>query len=106
MTMSSKLSDWLEDEEQIDVSKRPTVSTQAEKFTHFNQQEKVEYLLLTSPVGVCHNEFMAHYIPRFGALIWKLRHEKNWIIDKIRCSQEEHNHQSPQYLYKFMGREI
>ena len=40
---------------------------------------------------MCHKDFMENYIPRFGALIWTLRHEENWIIDKERCEDETHN---------------
>lgn len=102
MNLSNEISAWLEEGEHIHIQRPNT--TQAESFSHMNQMEKTRYLLQTSPDGVCHNEFMKNYIPRFGALIWKLRHEEGWIIEKTRCKDEEHNHQSAQYTYIYMGR--
>ena len=66
------------------------------------QMDKVMKLFYTQR-DVCHSDFMEHYIPRFGALIWTLRHEHDWVIDKERCDEPLHNHQSPQYKYVFKG---
>lgn len=67
-----------------------------------SQMEKVKHMFYIQR-DVCHKDFMENYIPRFGALIWTLRHEENWIIDKERCEDETHNHQSAQYKYVFSG---
>ena len=53
--------------------------------------------------AVCHKYFMENYIPRFGALIWTLRQEEDWVIEKERCNDETHNNKSSQYLYVFKG---
>jgi len=103
MNVSKELSAWLEEEDSSNEP-RPTI-TQAEAFSHMNQMEKLKYLLQTSPDGVCHNVFMQNYIPRFGALIWTLRHEEGWIIEKERCNDEEHNHKNSLYKYIFQGRD-
>lgn len=69
-----------------------------------NQMEVVQKLLVTNMQnGVCHSEFMRHYIARFGALIWILRHEFNWVIDKEWCDIEEHGHKTNQYKYILKG---
>ena len=67
-----------------------------------SQMEQVKYLFYINR-AVCHKDFMENYIPRFGALIWTLRHEENWVIEKERCNDETHNHKSSQYLYVFKG---
>ena len=67
-----------------------------------SQMEQVKHMFYIQR-DVCHKDFMENYIPRFGALIWTLRHEENWIIDKERCEDESHNHQSAQYKYVFSG---
>ena len=67
-----------------------------------SQMEQVKHMFYIQR-DVCHKDFMENYIPRFGALIWTLRHEENWIIDKERCEDETHNHQSAQYKYVFSG---
>lgn len=67
-----------------------------------SQMDKVKHMFYIQR-DVCHKDFMENYIPRFGALIWTLRHEENWIIDKERCEDESHNHKSPQYKYIFSG---
>lgn len=66
------------------------------------QMDKVMKLFYTQR-DVCHSDFMEHYIPRFGALIWTLRHKHDWVIDKERCDEPLHNHQSSQYKYVFKG---
>ena len=67
-----------------------------------SQMEQVKHLFYINR-AVCHKDFMENYIPRFGALIWTLRHEENWVIEKERCNDETHNHKSSQYLYVFKG---
>jgi len=66
------------------------------------QMEIVQHLLFTQRT-VCHKDFMERYIPRFGALIWVLRHEHDWVIDKAWCEDETHNHKTQQYTYIFRG---
>jgi hypothetical protein len=69
-----------------------------------NQMEVVQKLFVTNGKnGVCHRDFMDNYIARFGALIWTLRHEQNWVIDKEWCEDESHHHKSNQYKYIFKG---
>ena len=69
-----------------------------------NQMEVVQKLFVTNGKnGVCHRDFMDNYIARFGALIWTLRHEHNWVIDKEWCEDESHHHKSNQYKYIFKG---
>ena len=69
-----------------------------------NQMEVVQKLLtINGANGVCHSEFMKNYIARFGALIWTLRHEHGWVIDKEWCEDESHNHKSNQYNYILRG---
>ena len=69
-----------------------------------NQMEVVQKLFVTNGKnGVCHRDFMDNYIARFGALIWTLRHEQNWVIDKEWCEDESHNHKSNQYKYILKG---
>jgi len=79
MNMSS-LSDWASEDNEI-LAELSTEETLAQ----MNQMDKVKHLLLSNINGVCHNVFMEHYIPRFGALIFKLRHDENWMIEKVRC---------------------
>jgi len=67
-----------------------------------SQMEQVKHLFYMNR-AVCHKDFMENYIPRFGALIWTLRHEEDWVIEKERCNDETHNHKSSQYLYVFKG---
>ena len=50
-----------------------------------SQMEQVKHLFYINR-AVCHKDFMENYIPRFGALIWTLRHEENWVIEKERCN--------------------
>ena len=65
-----------------------------------NQMEVVQKLFVSNGKnGVCHRDFMDNYIARFGALIWTLRHEQNWVIDKEWCEDKSHNHKSNQYKY-------
>lgn len=69
-----------------------------------NQMEVVQKLFVSNGKnGVCHRDFMDNYIARFGALIWTLRHEQNWVIDKEWCEDESHNHKSNQYKYILKG---
>jgi len=69
-----------------------------------NQMEVVQKLLVTyGDNGVCHSNFMKNYIARFGALIWTLRHEFDWVIDKEWCKDKSHNHKSNKYKYIFRG---
>ena len=69
-----------------------------------NQMEVVQKLFVTNGKnGVCHRDFMDNYIARFGALIWTLRHENNWVIDKEWCEDESHHHKSNQYKYILKG---
>jgi len=69
-----------------------------------NQMEVVQKLFVTNGKnGVCHRDFMDNYIARFGALIWTLRHEHNWVIDKEWCEDEYHHHKSNQYKYILKG---
>jgi hypothetical protein len=78
------------------------VQTKVNDGEELSQMDKVKHMFYIRR-DVCHKEFMENYIPRFGALIWTLRHEDNWIIDKERCMDESHNHKSPQYKYIFSG---
>ena len=66
------------------------------------QMDIVKHLFATQRT-VCHKDFMERYIPRFGALIWVLRHEEDWVIDKQWCEDESHNHKTQQYSYVFRG---
>ena len=45
-----------------------------------SQKEIVAELLTDNRQGVCGTTFLQNYIPRFGSLIFNLRHEKNWDI--------------------------
>jgi hypothetical protein len=99
MNMQS-LSDWANEENEIlsELSHEETLA-------QMNQMDKVKHLLLNNVNGVCHNTFMEHYIPRFGALIWTLRHEEDWLIEKERCDLHDY-HKSLQYKYIYNGRSI
>ena len=115
------LSDWLMEKEEVESS---LSESNVERFAQqtlyldepdmdeiqikvrnqlpISQMEQVKYLFYINR-AVCHKDFMENYIPRFGALIWTLRHEENWVIEKERCNDETHNHKSSQYLYVFKG---
>ena len=115
------LSDWMMDKEEVELS---LSESNEERFTQqtlylsepdmdeiqikvrnklpISQMEQVKHLFYVNR-AVCHKDFMENYIPRFGALIWTLRHEENWVIEKERCNDERHNHKSSQYLYVFKG---
>jgi|TARA_A100001011_G_scaffold6165_2_gene7101 hypothetical protein len=115
------LSDWMMDKEEVELS---LSESNEERFTQqtlylnepemdeiqikvrnklpISQMEQVKHLFYVNR-AVCHKEFMENYIPRFGALIWTLRHEENWVIEKERCNDDTHNHKSSQYLYVFKG---
>ena len=115
------LSDWMMDKEEVESS---LSESNEERFTQqtlyldepdmdeiqikvrnqlpISQMEQVKHLFYINR-AVCHKDFMENYIPRFGALIWTLRHEENWVIEKERCNDETHNHKSSQYLYVFKG---
>ena len=115
------LSDWMMDKEEVESS---LSESNEERFAQqslyldepdmdeiqikvrnqlpISQMEQVKHLFYINR-AVCHKDFMENYIPRFGALIWTLRHEENWVIEKERCNDETHNHKSSQYLYVFKG---
>ena len=115
------LSDWMMDKEEVELS---LSESNEERFTQqtlylsepdmdeiqikvrnklpISQMEQVKHLFYVNR-AVCHKDFMENYIPRFGALIWTLRHEENWVIEKERCNDDTHNHKSSQYLYVFKG---
>ena len=67
-----------------------------------SQMEQVKHMFFVNR-AVCHKDFMENYIPRFGALIWTLRHDEDWVIEKERCTDVTHNHKSSQYTYVFKG---
>lgn len=92
------LSSWADEDDDILQELSPE-----ETLAQMNQMEKVQYLFRSSPFGVCHNTFMQHYIPRFGALIWTLRHEEGWIIEKEPCDLHDY-HKTLQYKYIYQGR--
>ena len=115
------LSDWMMDKEEVESSLSESNEERFAQQTLYldepdmdgiqikvrnqlplSQMEQVKHLFYVNR-AVCHKDFMENYIPRFGALIWTLRHEENWIIDKERCEDESHNHQSAQYKYVFSG---
>ena len=115
------LSDWMMDKEEVESSLSESNEERFAQHTLYldepdmdeiqikvrnqlpiSQMEQVKYLFYINR-AVCHKDFMENYIPRFGALIWTLRHEENWVIEKERCNDETHNHKSSQYLYVFKG---
>ena len=115
------LSDWMMDKEEVESSLSESNEERFAQQTLYldepdmdeiqikgrnqlpiSQMEQVKYLFYINR-AVCHKDFMENYIPRFGALIWTLRHEENWVIEKERCNDETHNHKSSQYLYVFKG---
>ena len=115
------LSDWMMDKEEVESSLSESneerfaqqtlyldepdmdeIQTKVRNQLPISQMEQVKYLFYINR-AVCHKDFMENYIPRFGALIWTLRHEENWVIEKERCNDETHNHKSSQYLYVFKG---
>ena len=115
------LSDWMMDKEDVELSLSESNEERFAQQTLYldepdmdeiqikvrnqlpiSQMEQVKYLFYINR-AVCHKDFMENYIPRFGALIWTLRHEENWVIEKERCNDETHNHKSSQYLYVFKG---
>ena len=116
--LSKDLLQWLEDDSDVgsdDVSRThaqqslllsepdmPEIQIKVNNKLKLSQMEQVKHMFYIQR-DVCHKDFMENYIPRFGALIWTLRHEENWIIDKERCEDESHNHQSAQYKYVFSG---
>ena len=90
--ISEDLLSWADDDE---------VTVTADK--EYTQLETVQHMLLERVEGVCNTELLAIYIPRGSALIWTLRHEEDWVIEKERCNDDTHNHKSSQYLYVFKG---
>lgn len=115
------LSDWMMDKEEVESSLSESNEERFAQQTLYldepdmdeiqikvrnqlpiSQMEQVKHLFYINR-AVCHKDFMENYIPRFGALIWTLRHEENWVIEKERCNDETHNHKSSQYLYVFKG---
>ena len=115
------LSDWMMDKEEVESSLSESneerfaqqtlyldepdmdeIQTKVRNQLPISQMEQVKHLFYINR-AVCHKDFMENYIPRFGALIWTLRHEENWVIEKERCNDETHNHKSSQYLYVFKG---
>lgn len=115
------LSDWMMDKEEVESSLSESNEERFAQQTLYldepdmdgiqikvrnqlplSQMEQVKHLFYVNR-AVCHKDFMENYIPRFGALIWTLRHEENWVIEKERCNDETHNHKSSQYLYVFKG---
>ena len=116
--LSKDLLQWLEDDSDVgsdDVSRTHAqqslllsepdmheIQIKVNNKLKLSQMEQVKHMFYIQR-DVCHKDFMENYIPRFGALIWTLRHEENWIIDKERCEDETHNHQSAQYKYIFSG---
>ena len=116
--LSKDLLQWLEDDSDVgsDVVSRThaqqslllsepdmnEIQIKVNNKLKLSQMEQVKHMFYIQR-DVCHKDFMENYIPRFGALIWTLRHEENWIIDKERCEDESHNHQSAQYKYVFTG---
>jgi len=116
--LSKDLLQWLEDDSDVgsDVVSRThaqqslllsepdmnEIQIKVNNKLKLSQMEQVKHMFYIQR-DVCHKDFMENYIPRFGALIWTLRHEENWIIDKERCEDESHNHQSAQYKYVFSG---
>ena len=116
--LSKDLLQWLEDDSDVgsDVVSRThaqqslllsepdmkEIQIKVNNKLKLSQMEQVKHMFYIQR-DVCHKDFMENYIPRFGALIWTLRHEENWIIDKERCEDETHNHQSAQYKYVFSG---
>lgn len=97
--MNDSLQAWAKEEED-DILNELSID---ETLAQMSQMEKVQYLFRTSPLGVCHNTFMEHYIPRFGALIWTLRHEEDWVIEKEKCDLHDY-HKSLIYKYTYQGR--
>tara|TARA_B100001778_G_scaffold334955_1_gene349603 strand:+ start:8579 stop:8836 length:258 start_codon:yes stop_codon:yes gene_type:complete len=69
-----------------------------------SQAETVAELLTTNRQGVCGTVFLQHYIPRFGSLIYDLRHEKKWDIVKERC--DLHEHKNTQWKYRLISSDI
>lgn len=116
--LSKDLLQWLEDDSDVgsDVVSRThaqqslllsepdmtEIQIKVNNKLKLSQMEQVKHMFYIQR-DVCHKDFMENYIPRFGALIWTLRHEENWVIDKERCEDESHNHQSAQYKYVFSG---
>tara|TARA_A100001388_G_C28760800_1_gene497642 strand:+ start:797 stop:1168 length:372 start_codon:yes stop_codon:yes gene_type:complete len=116
--LSKDLLQWLEDDSDVgsdDVSRTHAqqslllsepdmheIQIKVNNKLKLSQMEQVKHMFYIQR-DVCHKDFMENYIPRFGALIWTLRHEENWVIDKERCEDETHNHQSAQYKYVFSG---
>ena len=96
--MNDSLQAWAKEDED-DILNELTID---ETLAQMSQMEKVKHLFINSPLGVCHNTFMEHYIPRFGALIWTLRHEHSWDIDTLEC--DLHKHKNRQVKYVFNGR--
>ena len=115
------LSDWMMDKEEVESSLSESNEERFAQQTLYldepdmdeiqikvrnqlpiSQMEQVKHLFYINR-AVCHKDFMENYIPRFGPLIWTLRHEENWVIEKERCNDETHNHKSSQYLYVFKG---
>ena len=97
--MNDSLQAWAKEDED-DILNELTID---ETLAQMSQMEKVKYLFRSSPLGVCHNTFMEHYIPRFGALIWTLRHEEDWVIEKEKCDLHDY-HKSLIYKYTYQGR--
>ena len=103
----NSLADWIEEDDNLSSEEELTLLLRdGERFSHMTQMEKVQFMFRKAgPIGVCHNDFMEAYIPRFGALIWQLRHEENWDIDKERCDIHDY-HKTNIYKYTYTGRQI
>ena len=95
----NSLADWIEEDDNLSLSEESYLKRDGERFSQMNQMEKVQFMFRKAgPIGVCHNDFMEAYIPRFGALIWQLRHEQDWDIDKQRCDIHDY-HKTNIYKY-------
>tara|TARA_B100000029_G_scaffold464961_1_gene499270 strand:- start:3030 stop:3353 length:324 start_codon:yes stop_codon:yes gene_type:complete len=107
MMSENSLADWIEEDEHLSSSEEESIlKRDGERFAHMTQMEQVQYMFRKAgPDGVCHNDFMEAYIPRFGALIWQLRHEENWDIEKVRCDLHDY-HKNNIYKYIYTGRQV
>ena len=93
--LSKDLLQWLEDDSDVGSDDASRIHAQqslllSEPDMHeiqikvnnklkLSQMEQVKHMFYIQR-DVCHKDFMENYIPRFGALIWTLRHEENWIL--------------------------
>ncbi len=110
--LSKEILDWANDTDEVELDdsveiRQPSLLLSVPEYDDepTNQMEVVKKLLVTyGNKGVCHRDFMENYIARFGALIWILRHENNWVIDKEWCEDKSHNHKTQQYRYVLRGK--